>query len=208
MPDDLVHVRYMVDDVDAAIDFYTTHFGFTLNMSAAPAFADVVRGNLRLLLSGPRSSAGRPMPDGRAPQPGGWNRIHFVVDDIAADVARLRAAGLTFRNDIISGPGGRQILLEDPAGNPIELFQPAAGCPADAPDPRRGPAGVGSDRVHRLRRAARAYRAAARAVRHAATVAAGARVRGRDRGDQPAARAGVDADGDLLRLAAARGRRC
>jgi catechol 2,3-dioxygenase-like lactoylglutathione lyase family enzyme len=123
--DGLVHVRYMVDDVESAIDFYTTHFGFTLNMSAAPAFADVVRGNLRLLLSGPKSSAGRPMPDGRAPQPGGWNRIHFVVDDIAAEVARLRAAGLTFRNDIVSGPGGRQILLEDPAGNPIELFQPA-----------------------------------------------------------------------------------
>jgi catechol 2,3-dioxygenase-like lactoylglutathione lyase family enzyme len=93
--------------------------------SAAPAFADVVRGNLRLLLSGPKSSAGRPMPDGRTPRPGGWNRIHFVVDDIAADVERLRAAGLTFRNDIIKGPGGQQIVLDDPAGNPIELFQPA-----------------------------------------------------------------------------------
>jgi catechol 2,3-dioxygenase-like lactoylglutathione lyase family enzyme len=125
VPDELVNVRYMVDDVEEAIDFYTTHFGFTVRSSAAPAFADVVRGNLRLLLSGPKSSAGRPMPDGRRPGPGGWNRIHFLVDDIAADVERLRTAGLTFRNDIISGPGGRQILLEDPSGNPIELFQPA-----------------------------------------------------------------------------------
>jgi catechol 2,3-dioxygenase-like lactoylglutathione lyase family enzyme len=127
VPDDLVSVRYMVDDVEAAIDFYTRHFGFTLRMSAAPAFADVVRGNLRLLLSGPKSSAGRPMPDGRTPEPGGWNRIHFIVDDLAADVDRLRAAGLTFRNDIVTGPGGQQILLEDPAGNPIELFQPRGG---------------------------------------------------------------------------------
>src|SRR3954447_18868679 len=99
MPDELVHVRYMVDDVETAVDFYTTHLGFTLNMSAAPAFADVVRGHLRLLLSGPASSAGRPMPDGRIPQPGGWNRIHLIVDDIGAAVERLRAAGLTFRND-------------------------------------------------------------------------------------------------------------
>jgi catechol 2,3-dioxygenase-like lactoylglutathione lyase family enzyme len=127
VPDDLVHVRYMVDDVERAVAFYTTHFGFTLNLNAAPAFADVVRGNLRLLLSGPKSSAGRPMPDGRNPGPGGWNRIHFIVDDIGAEVDRLRAAGLTFRNDIVTGPGGRQILVEDPAGNPIELFQPAAG---------------------------------------------------------------------------------
>jgi catechol 2,3-dioxygenase-like lactoylglutathione lyase family enzyme len=125
MPDELVNVRYMVDDVEKAIDFYTTHFGFTLRSSAAPAFADVVRGNLRLLLSGPRSSAGRPMPDGRTPSPGGWNRIHFVVEDIAAEVERLRSAGVTFRDTIVSGPGGQQILLEDPAGNPIELFQPA-----------------------------------------------------------------------------------
>ena len=127
MPDELVNVRYIVDDVDAAVDFYTTHFGFTLRSSAAPAFADVVRGNLRLLLSGPKSSAGRPMPDGRTPEPGGWNRMHFVVGDIASEVERLRDAGITFRNDIISGPGGQQILLEDPAGNPIELFQPAGG---------------------------------------------------------------------------------
>ena len=126
MPDDeLVSVRYMVDDVEESIDFYTRHFGFTVRSSAAPAFADVVRGNLRLLLSGPKSSAGRPMPDGRTPAPGGWNRIHFVVEDIAGDVERLRAAGLTFRNEIVSGPGGRQILLDDPSRNPIELFQPA-----------------------------------------------------------------------------------
>jgi catechol 2,3-dioxygenase-like lactoylglutathione lyase family enzyme len=125
VPDELVNVRYMVHDVEEAIDFYTTQFGFTLRSNAAPAFADVVRGNLRLLLSGPKSSAGRSMPDGRTPGPGGWNRIHFIVEDIAADVERLRAAGLTFRNDIISGPGGQQILLEDPSGNPIELFQPA-----------------------------------------------------------------------------------
>jgi catechol 2,3-dioxygenase-like lactoylglutathione lyase family enzyme len=128
MPDnlvDLVHVRYMVDDVNTAIDFYTAHLGFTVRMSAAPAFADVVRGNLRLLLSGPTSSAGRPMPDGTQPEPGGWNRIHLIVSDIAAEVDRLRAAGLTFRNDIVAGPGGQQILLEDPSGNIVELFQPA-----------------------------------------------------------------------------------
>ena len=124
MPDELVNVRYMVDDVERAVDFYTAHFGFEVRTSFAPAFADVVRGNLRLLLSGPSSSAGRPMPDRRSPRPGGWNRIHFIVSDIDAEVERLRAAGIMFRNDIISGPGGRQILLEDPAGNPIELFQP------------------------------------------------------------------------------------
>src|SRR3954449_3657143 len=125
MPDDLVNVRYMVDDVERATDFYTTHFGFTLRSSFAPAFADVVRGNLRLLLSGPESSAGRPMPDGRTPAPGGWNRIHLIVEDIAAEVDRLRAAGLTFRSDIVTGPGGRQIVFDDSSGNPIELFQPA-----------------------------------------------------------------------------------
>jgi len=123
--EDLTSVRYMVDDVESSIDFYTRHLGFTLRMSAAPAFADAVRGNLRLLLSGPKSSAGRPMPDGAQPGPGGWNRIHLIVDDIAAEVDRLRAAGLTFRNDIVSGPGGQQILLEDPSGNVVELFQPA-----------------------------------------------------------------------------------
>jgi catechol 2,3-dioxygenase-like lactoylglutathione lyase family enzyme len=121
-----VHVRYLVDDVQAAVDFYTAHLGFTLNTAALPAFADVTRGNLRLLLSGPASSAGRPMPDGRTPEPGGWNRIHLIVDDITAEVDRLRAAGLVFRNDIVTGPGGRQILLDDPSGNPVELFQPAA----------------------------------------------------------------------------------
>jgi catechol 2,3-dioxygenase-like lactoylglutathione lyase family enzyme len=125
MPEDTVNVRYMVDDVDAAVDFYTRLFDFTLRSSAAPAFADVVRGHLRLLLSGSSSSAGRPMPDGRKPSPGGWNRIEFVVDDIEAEVERLRDAGVKFRNEIVAGPGGRQIVLEDPSGNPIELFQPA-----------------------------------------------------------------------------------
>ena len=130
MPEnDLVSVRYMVDDVEDAIDFYTRHLGFSLRHSALPAFADVVRGRLRLLLAGPESSAGRPMPDGRKPGPGGWNRIHLIVEDIAAEVERLRAAGLSFRNDIITGPGGWQILLDDPSGNPIELFQPAERAP-------------------------------------------------------------------------------
>ena len=126
MPDELVNVRYMVDDVENAVAFYTNHFGFELRSSAAPAFADVVRGNLRLLLSGRTSSAGRPMPDGRQPGPGGWNRIHLLVDDINAEVARLRGAGVSFRNDVVTGPGGKQIVLDDPSGNPIELFQPAA----------------------------------------------------------------------------------
>ena len=125
-PEDMVNVRYMVDDVRAAIDFYTRHLGFALRFSAAPAFADITRGRLRLLLAGPQSSAGRPMPDGRKPGPGGWNRIHFIVPDIAAEVARLRAAGVRFRNDILTGPGGKQILIEDPAGNVVELFEPAA----------------------------------------------------------------------------------
>jgi catechol 2,3-dioxygenase-like lactoylglutathione lyase family enzyme len=121
----MVNVRYMVDDVDAAVTFYTTHLGFTLLSSAAPAFADVVRGDLRLLLSGPTSSAGRPMPDGRQPRPGGWNRVQFVVEDIVAEVDRLCDAGVQFRNEIVKGPGGAQILFDDPSGNPIELFQPA-----------------------------------------------------------------------------------
>jgi len=125
-PDEMVNVRYMVDDVQAAIDFYTRTLGFTLRSSAAPAFADVTHGRLRLLLSGPASSAGRAMPDGRVPGPGGWNRIHLIVADIRAEVGRLAEAGATFRNDIVTGPGGSQILLEDPAGNVVELFQPAA----------------------------------------------------------------------------------
>jgi catechol 2,3-dioxygenase-like lactoylglutathione lyase family enzyme len=123
--DETVNVRYMVDDVEAAIDFYTSHFGFSLTSSATPAFADVRRGALRLLLSGPTSSAGRPMPDGRQPGPGGWNRIHLLVDDLQAEVDRLRREGVGFRNEIVTGPGGSQILLDDPSGNPIELFQPA-----------------------------------------------------------------------------------
>jgi catechol 2,3-dioxygenase-like lactoylglutathione lyase family enzyme len=126
MPDELVNVRYMVNDVQESIDFYTRHFGFELRSSAVPAFADVVRGPLRLLLAGPGSSAGRPMPDGRKPTPGGWNRIHFVVEDIDDEVQRLRVAGVPSRNEIVTGPGGQQILVDDPSGNPIELFQPAA----------------------------------------------------------------------------------
>jgi catechol 2,3-dioxygenase-like lactoylglutathione lyase family enzyme len=125
MAEDLAGVRYIVPDVERAIAFYTTHLGFTVRMSALPAFADVVRGRLRLLLSGPKSSGGRTLPDGRSPEPGGWNRIHLIVEDLPAEVERLRAAGLTFRSDIITGPGGAQIVLDDPFGNPIELFQPA-----------------------------------------------------------------------------------
>jgi catechol 2,3-dioxygenase-like lactoylglutathione lyase family enzyme len=124
--DDLVSVRYLVDDVDAALSFYTTHLGFKELTNFSPAFADVVRGNLRLLLSGPASSAARPMPDGRQPVAGGWNRIHLIVDDIQAETARLRdEGGVVFRNDIVTGPGGSQIVFDDPSGNPIELFQPA-----------------------------------------------------------------------------------
>lgn len=121
----LVSVRYLVDDVDTALAFYTKNLGFTVRTSFAPAFADVVRGNLRLLLSGPASSAGRPMPDGTTPGPGGWNRIHLIVDDIEAEVERLRGLGVPFRSDVVRGPGGQQIVLDDPAGNPVELFQPA-----------------------------------------------------------------------------------
>jgi catechol 2,3-dioxygenase-like lactoylglutathione lyase family enzyme len=123
--DDTINVRYMVDDVDEAVGFYTKFLDFEVLTSAAPAFADVKRGNLRLLLSGPASSAGRPMADGTKPGPGGWNRIHFLVDDLDAEVARLRDAGARFRNDSIEGPGGKQILLQDPSGNIVELFQPA-----------------------------------------------------------------------------------
>ena len=119
-----VNVRYMVNDVEAAVAFYTTRLGFTLISKTLPAFADVARGDLRLLLSGPASSAGRSMPDGRRPSPGGWNRIHLVVEDLSGEVDRLRAAGVQVRSDIVTGPGGSQILLDDPSGNPIELFQP------------------------------------------------------------------------------------
>jgi catechol 2,3-dioxygenase-like lactoylglutathione lyase family enzyme len=122
---EMVSVRYMVDDVPAAVDFYTKFLGFEV-LTSFPPFADVKRGNLRLLLSGPASSAGRPMADGAKPGPGGWNRIHLIVDDLDAEVARLREAGATFRNEMISGPGGKQILLVDPSGNFIELFQMAA----------------------------------------------------------------------------------
>ena len=125
-PREMVNVRYMVDDVEVALAFYTQHLGFEERGNAAPAFADVTRGNLRLLLSGPLSSAGRAMPDGAKPGPGGWNRIHLIVDDIEVEVARLREVGVTFRNDIVTGPGGSQILLEDPSGNYVELFQPAS----------------------------------------------------------------------------------
>src|SRR5689334_13001230 len=119
----IVSVRYLVDDVEAAVAFYTKVLDFEVLNNFAPAFADVTRGNLRLLLSGPTSSAGRPMADGTKPGPGGWNRIHFMVDDIDAEVARLRDAGVRFRNDIIEGPGGKQILLLDPSDNVVELFQ-------------------------------------------------------------------------------------
>jgi catechol 2,3-dioxygenase-like lactoylglutathione lyase family enzyme len=129
MADDLVSVRYLVDDVDAAVLFYTDVLGFRELSNASPAFADVVRGNLRLLLSGPTSSAGRPMPDGRRPVAGGWNRIHLLVADIHNEAERLRNEGVVFRSDIVTGPGGMQILFEDPSGNPIELFQPATQRP-------------------------------------------------------------------------------
>jgi catechol 2,3-dioxygenase-like lactoylglutathione lyase family enzyme len=125
MTEQRVNVRYMVDDVKSAIEWYTSHLGFELLSSAEPAFADVARGPLRLLLSGAKSSAGRPMPDGAKPRPGGWNRFELVVEDLPAEVERLRARGVKFRNDIVKGPGGSQILLEDPSGNVVELFEPA-----------------------------------------------------------------------------------
>jgi catechol 2,3-dioxygenase-like lactoylglutathione lyase family enzyme len=124
MSDETVNVRYMVDDVAAAVAFYTIHLGFTEQMSS-PAFADVRRGSLRLLLSGPLSSAGRPMPDGARPGPGGWNRIHLIFDDLSSEIDRLRNEGVPFRNDVVIGPGGSQILIEDPSGNLVELFERA-----------------------------------------------------------------------------------
>jgi catechol 2,3-dioxygenase-like lactoylglutathione lyase family enzyme len=124
--DDIVSVRYMVDDVGESIAFYTGLLGFEVLNDFAPAFADVKRGNLRLLLSGPSSSAGRSMDDGAVPGPGGWNRIHLIVDDIDREVARLDDAGASFRNRIVEGPGGKQVLLQDPSSNIIELFQPAS----------------------------------------------------------------------------------
>jgi len=123
--DNTVRVRYLVPDVPASITFYTANLGFTVEGPQSPAFAAVRRGNLLLLLSGGGSSAGRPMPDGRQPEPGGWNRIHLIVDDVEAEAARLRAAGVPFRNEVIRGPGGAQTVLDDPSGNPVELFQPA-----------------------------------------------------------------------------------
>jgi catechol 2,3-dioxygenase-like lactoylglutathione lyase family enzyme len=127
MTDDAtVSVRYLVDDVQAALDFYTEHFGFSVLTAFPPAFADVQRGNLRVLLSGPQSSAARPMADGAQPVPGGWNRIHLIVDDLEKEIDRLKAEGVPFRNDVVTGPGGAQVLVCDPAGNLIELFQPAA----------------------------------------------------------------------------------
>jgi catechol 2,3-dioxygenase-like lactoylglutathione lyase family enzyme len=122
---EFVNVRYLVDDVAGCVDFYTRHFGFAVGISS-PAFADVTRGNLRLLLSGPQSSAGRAMTDGERPVPGGWNRIHLIVDDLDSEVARLRGEGVQFRNEIVTGPGGAQVLALDPAGNLVELFQRAA----------------------------------------------------------------------------------
>lgn len=122
-----VLVRYISDDVPAAIDFYTSQLGFTVELNPAPGFAILARGALRLALSAPggRGGGGQPMPDGRLPEPGGWNRITVPTEDLEATVAKLRAAGAKFRNDIVTGVGGQQILLEDPSGNPIELFEPA-----------------------------------------------------------------------------------
>ncbi|MEV1144597.1 VOC family protein [Micromonospora sp. NPDC049799] len=122
-PEPYASVRYLVDDVQTAVDFYTGHLGFTLHTSAAPAFADVVRGPLRLLLSGPASSGARATPEDATAA--GRNRIHLIVDDLDAEIDRLRRAGLSFRSTPVAGPGGRQILLADPAGNLVELFQPA-----------------------------------------------------------------------------------
>lgn len=121
-----VKVRYMVDDVDAAVTFYSRHFDFDLEFQPSPGFAVISRGDLRLLLNTPSGPGGaaQPMPDGRKPEPGGWNRIQLEVEDLATTVDELRAAGVPFRNDVQIGKGGNQILLDDPSGNPVELFQP------------------------------------------------------------------------------------
>jgi catechol 2,3-dioxygenase-like lactoylglutathione lyase family enzyme len=124
-PPEMVNVRYMVDDVEEAVTFYTKVLGFEVLTSTPPAFANVMSGNLRLLLSGPTSSAGRAMRDGVKPGPGGWNRIHLIVEDVDAEVARLRDAGAQFRNDAVEGPGGKQVLVLDPSGNVVELFEHA-----------------------------------------------------------------------------------
>ncbi|MBK6317323.1 MAG: VOC family protein [Dehalococcoidia bacterium] len=123
--DSTVRVRLIVKDVPASVAFYAGHFGFSPEGPQSPAFSAVRNGNLLLLLSGAESSAARPMPDGRVPEPGGWTRFQVIVDDIEAEAAKLRAAGITFRNEIIRGPGGAQTVLDDPSGNPVELFQPA-----------------------------------------------------------------------------------
>jgi catechol 2,3-dioxygenase-like lactoylglutathione lyase family enzyme len=122
-----VRVRYMVNELDPAVEFYTKYLGFQVKQQNKPNFAMLSRGNLELVLSTPFGPGGaaKPMPDGRKPEPGGWNRIIINVDDLPSEVARLRKAHLHFRNDIVSGPGGSEILLDDPAGNPVELFQPA-----------------------------------------------------------------------------------
>jgi len=119
-------IRYLVKDVDRSIAFYTGHLGFKLNQQAGPAFASLSRGDLTLWLSGPQSSGARPMPDGRRPEPGGWNRLVLEVEDLASRVAEMRQRDVRFRNEIVVGPGGKQILVEDPDGNPVELFEPAS----------------------------------------------------------------------------------
>ena len=120
-----VSVRYIVDDVEETVEFYTGRLGFSVELNPAPGFAVLSRGNLRLLLNGPGTGgAGQPIPDGREPEPGGWNRIQLEVDDLAGEVGAIRDAGARFRNEIVEGRGGKQILLEDPSGNPIELFEP------------------------------------------------------------------------------------
>jgi len=126
MAETIVNVRYMVDDVPTAFKWYVEHLGFEPFMQAGPAFASVTKGPLRLLLAGKLSSAGRAMPDGEQPAPGGWNRFQFIVEDIEKEVARLKAEGVKFRNDIVRGPGGAQVLIVDPSGNLVEVFQPAA----------------------------------------------------------------------------------